>query len=688
MKPALLLIDLQYDYLNRPELAPPVPVLLLKVAQLLTVCRAQGLPILHAHTRINHDGMTRMAHLKHNNIWWCVDGTPGAASPPEAEPLPGEAVFFKQGFNAFVDPELHAHLAQHKTDTLIVAGVHLHACVRETVLAAYQVGLRVLVIDDAVASYDLLHAEITREYLSARSIEFLTIVELSNHLEKPAVLPVVFSNDAEPAAFVNGRWLAGETGAQWERRNPACWDKRLDVVSAASSKQIDAAVAAAARSQRRWVENSAEVRAEYLSRFAIALAARTDLLVQAMVTEVGKPLAEARNEVARAVKLLHSAIHSFGNTSGWIDCAEGVRVRRAPLGVVAAVTPFNHPLAIAIGKLGPALALGNAVVWKPAPQAIMTTRLVIAALREVNLPDGLVGVVFGDGHTAQQLARHPQIAAVTVTASISAGRQLALICGAGLKSLQAELGGNNAVVVMEDIDPTSIARDLAISAFGFAGQRCTAGRRILVERANFAAMLTALTEETAKLCVGEPGDIDTTVGPLISRTQQQAVARAVLSAHHAGARILCGGTVPADLTHGCWYVPTLVTDIAPESPLFREETFGPVAVVHPFTTIEEAISLVNAVPHGLVATLYSHHAAAQRHFLTAIEAGVLKLNKIPTGVHHEVPFSGWKASGIGPPEHGRWDEEFYTRAQALYGFTRPIDVFNLKVMIPTAHCSG
>lgn len=664
MKPALLVVDVQNDFLNRPGLVPARALLIERLARLAGGARSLGVPVLHVHTRTDRDGINRMAHLKRQDAWICVEGAPGAESPPEVGPLAGEAVFTKSVFDAFSDSALSAHLAGLGVDTLIIAGLYMHACVRETALAAYENGFRVLVAGDAVSTYDPLHGEITRRYLAGRGMAFLSTEELIRRMGGALPRPAVRAE----GAWIDGRWRPAEGGMQWGRRNPSRWDESLGEVGEASDALIESAVVGAARNQPAWAALGAEGRAAHLRLFAQALENRQAALTQAMITEIGKPLRDAEAEVARAVELIHGAIELFGTPRPWPIHGKNVCSRRAPVGVVAAVTPFNHPVSIAVGKLAPALALGNAVVWKPSLAATMTTRLVVEALAEAEVPQGLVAVVFGDGRTAQRLAGQPEVTAVTVTASIAAGRQMAMLCGDALKPLQAELGGNNAVVVMGEVDIARVAREIALSAFSFAGQRCTAGRRILVERSSYARLVDALAAATEALPVGEPVEDSTVVGPLVSKEQQEAVARAVAGARRAGARVVCGGEVPKEFTHGCWYAPTIVTDAAPASALFREELFGPVAVVHPVTDIEEALELVNAVDHGLVATLYSGDEAVQRRFIAEVRAGVVKLNCPPAGVHADAPFGGWKASGLGPPEHGVWDEEFYTRAQALYGF--------------------
>lgn len=684
----LLLVDLQQDFLARPGLTPPATILVKQLAALLAAWRGLGLPVVHSHTLIQPDGGGRMPHWQRAGRWDCVEGSAGALPPPALAPLPGETVLSKPFFSAFGNEQLEPLLKKLEAEILVVAGIYTHACVRATVLDAYQNHFQVWVAADGIASDDLLHADLTVRYLEQRACQFLQGDDIlrrlgSRGMEMLAGAEIMarinaaegnaevtaFSLEAD-AAWVGDRWLAGGEGTIWERRNPARWSELLGGAAQASDSQIEQAVVAAAQAQRLWAVRTPGERGTCLTTFAQALKARGETLIQAMVTELGKPSGDAGREVDRAVELTRLAIADFCTLRQWQECAKDVYARRQPVGVVAAITPFNHPLAIAISKLIPALALGNAVVWKPALPALRTTQLVIEAFADAGLPHGLVTVALGDGYVAQRLARHPLVARVSITASIAAGRQLALACGAALKPLQAELGGNNAAVIMGDAEVSRIADEIAHSAFSFAGQRCTAARRILVEHGRYRALIEALVAATRALHVGDPGQAATDVGPLISRARQQAVAATVACAVNSGARVLCGGGVPIGFEEGCWYAPTLVTGSTPDSALFREETFGPVAVIHPFTDIGEAIALVNSVPHGLVATLYSDDEFTQRQFLAGAEAGVIKLNCAPAGVHAEAPFGGWKDSGFGPPEHGPWDEEFYTRVQALYGWAR------------------
>ncbi|MDQ4134139.1 MAG: aldehyde dehydrogenase family protein, partial [Actinomycetota bacterium] len=256
---------------------------------------------------------------------------------------------------------------------------------------------------------------------------------------------------------------------------------------------------------------------------------------------------------------------------------------------------------------------------------------------------------------------HPAVSAVSLTGSSPTGARAARACARWLKPLQAELGGNNAAVVLAGADLDRAAGDLAASAYSFAGQRCTAARRLIVEKGIEADFLDRFETAVKVMELGDPHDPSTVVGPVISRRQQRRLLGLL-----DGERALLGGGVPAELAAGCFLRPALVRPGSPDHQIVREETFGPVAVLLTAKNREEAFALANAVPQGLIAALYSDDPDDQRRFLAVAQAGSLKLNRPTTEVSPSAPFGGWKQSGLGPPEHGRWALDFYTRPQAVY----------------------
>lgn len=473
-----------------------------------------------------------------------------------------------------------------------------------------------------------------------------------------------------PVACVAGKWLEARGDACWEHRNPSRWDEILGQVPVGTAAVVESAAVAASRAQGSWARTPHQTRVGILFAWADRLSRREHDLARVLATEIGKPVADGRAEVRRAVDLLHLAGRLFPGEPPWTSCAGNrVSVRRCPLGVVGLITPWNNPVAIPVGKLAPALLFGNGVVWKPAVQAPLAARILLETLLESGVPEGIANLVFGDSDTAQHVIARPEIAALSVTGSSKTGGEVAALCSRLLKPVQAELGGNNAAVVMADCDWEAVAGELAVAAFGFAGQRCTATRRLIVATAVYDAFEEALVEAVRRLKIGDPHDPATQVGPLVSRAQQEKIVRIVNQARQEGGHLLLGGAIPDQLTAGCWFQPTLIRPAGPGDSVVQEEGFGPVAVVQAARDLDEALNLCNGVRQGLIASLYTRDPAAQRCFIEKVQAGVVKFNQPTLDVNPEAPFGGWKASGLGPPEHGLSDREFYTRPQALYGWS-------------------
>jgi len=664
----LLLLDVQLDFLDRPGLSPPAARLADRIRTLLEGCRARGVPVLHVRTVIRADGSDRMPHWKNAGIWACVEGTPGALPPAGLLETEGEPIFRKQFFSAFGAPGLEARLRELNPGPLLIAGLYLHACVRATALDAYERGYDVRIVDDAVGSTEPVHAEITRCYLAERAARFVETRELLARLDGAREADTALPGDVFPVACIGGKWRAASTHRRMLCRQPSDLRVRIGEVPFAGLTEVTAAAELASQTRHEWGQRSPEERAGRLRSFATRLAERESELTLLLVREIGKPRGEAQAEVRRAVAHVEGAIRRISTVDAAIDGpSSDTRVRHCPVGTVGLVTPWNNPLAIPVGKIAPALAFGNAIVWKPASRAPRAALAILAALWDGGLPPDLVSLVFGEADTARCMIAHPGIDALSVTGSTQTGRCAAALCAQHGKPLQAELGGNNAAIVLADCDVAAEARGLALAAFGFAGQRCTATRRIIVERSLVPRFTEALVAAVQRLVVGDPEDPDTQVGPLVSPEHREGVAAALERAVADGARILCGGGPPPGLAHGCYFLPTLVAGLRPDASLAQEETFGPIAVILQASDLDDAIRIANGVPQGLVASLCTQDAAARERFAERIEAGILKLAPGALAVHPDAPFGGWKASGIGPPEHGDWDREFYTRPQAVYG---------------------
>lgn len=626
MTPILLLVDLQRDYLQAAGLTPAAGDIVENAAALLEGCRAAQVPALHVWTTITREVDRRMPHWRRAGKWSCVEGEPGHQPPLRLMPMATEPVVHKQFFSAFSSNALAGLIAEWKATTLIIAGVHLHACVRQTALDAYAQGFEVWVAEDAVGSDDPLHAAITRRYLESRAAQFAPVEEILRRVRQ--------ANPKSEVAPIVEHSSAGITSATRDAR--AAWPS--------------------------WCGTEAKHRGAMLERLAILVEQKVAAWAERMAAEIGKPIVYGRTEVARSADLVRSIARQPATETN-----PGLRIaRRRALGVVAVITPWNNPVLIPMGKVAAALFYGNAVVWKPAPAAEPIADEIVSCLRQAGCPDGLVRIVRGGSREAAALMSDPGVDAVTLTGGMQAGYCAQEICGRRHIPLQSELGGNNAAIVWRDADLNLAARSIADGAFGQAGQRCTANRRAIVHESCYAAFLELLTRETARLPLGDPLDVATRIGPMISARESRRVAALLGRAAQAG-QILSpheGHAIHGDPER--FHSPTIVCCDDPTHEIVQEETFGPVLVVQRAANWIEAMQLCNGVRQGLAAAVFTTCHETQDRFLDQAQAGILKINQSTADADVTLPFGGWKASGVGPPEHGIADREFYSRHQAVY----------------------
>lgn len=643
-RPALLLIDVQQDYLSRAGLLPDKAVLETALAALLNAAREQHWPVLHVQTRVAADSSDAMPHWKDAGRVACLGASPGAEPPASLAPQSGEKVFFKRFYSGFEDPQLLAHLHKIGVDNLIVAGLYTHACVRSTILDAYAHGFTVFLATDCVASYDPEHSDLTLEWLGSRAATCLPMVDI---LAKFSHAPRSMRAVGKPT---------------WLHRNPADWSTILGEVKLSRESEIASTVERVTLHRHKWRTVPLSERAARLAAWRSSLSQNQDRWVDLLIREVAKPRTDAEAEVRYGLALLDDVCLQLGAD----EATQSGRVRYRPHGLVGLITPWNNPFAIPIGKIAPALGYGNGVVWKPALPASGLSQALHESLAQVGL-DQAVGLVTGDALSGHLLVQAADVGAISFTGSVSAGRQLARRCGRLMRPLQAELGGNNAAIVLADADLNAVAQELALAMFSFAGQRCTAIRRLIVAREVFVSFAEALRAAVEALNVGSPSESGTHIGPVISKMRQTELLAAAQAAVASGARLLTGGSVPKHCPEvGCWIAPTVLTDLAPDSSIAREEMFGPVVALMSAADVEQAIALHNQVEHGLLGALFSRDQACQARFLAEAQAGILVVNQARPAFAGSGPFVGWKASGYGPPEHGRWNREFYTRVQAVY----------------------
>lgn len=418
----------------------------------------------------------------------------------------------------------------------------------------------------------------------------------------------------------------------------------------------------ARKAQLDWGRGPATARAQALADSADAVAHASDELTDLMVREVGKPLVESRGEVARAVSILRYFAQQVFDPVGSVhepSMAGLLFTRRRAHGVAGLVTPWNFPLAIPLWKAAPALAFGNAVILKPAPEATAVALRLGELLARI-LPPDLFSVLPGEVETGQAVVRGADV--VSFTGSSAGGRAVAADAASRQIPCQAEMGGQNPAVVLPDADLDSTAQQVAAAAMGFAGQKCTATKRVVVvgDPAPFRDALVAAIEA---MSVGDPADPSTTVGPVVDETARDRVIGSARDAVAAGGRVLTGGR-NASAT-GWFAAPTLVEGVPADHTLACEEVFGPIALLQTATTLDEAIATANGVPHGLVAAVYTRDLTAALTAADRLEAGLIKVNAPTTGVDFYLPFGGEKGSSIGPREQGKAAQEFYTTTHTV-----------------------
>lgn len=448
--------------------------------------------------------------------------------------------------------------------------------------------------------------------------------------------------------FIGGTWRAGASGQCCEVINPATGDV-IGTVAVADPEDLDAALASAERGFAVWRDVPAFERAAVLKRAAQILRSQSAAIVAAMVAEQGKPLGEANIEAGSAADILEWAAAEAQRLYGWTIPSRQAGVTqmavREPVGPVAAFTPWNFPLNQPTRKLASALAAGCSVVLRASEETPASAANLVRVLEEAGLPPGVVNLVFGGGQMiSRQVIGSPVIRKVSFTGSTPVGRQVAALAGEHLKRLTLELGGHAPVLVFEDADlDDTVARTVA-AKFRNAGQVCTSPTRFLVARPLHEAFVEKFAEATARLVVGDGADPATQVGPLTNERRIAAVERLVADALAKGARLLTGGKRAQ--RPGRFYEPTVLADVPMEAEIMSEEPFGPVAIINPFDTPDEAITEANRLPFGLAAYAYSRRTDLVNAALQRIEAGMVSVN------HHglalaEMPFGGVKESGYG-----------------------------------------
>ncbi|MGW4065690.1 aldehyde dehydrogenase family protein [Amycolatopsis sp. NPDC004747] len=471
--------------------------------------------------------------------------------------------------------------------------------------------------------------------------------------------------DVEPGRlFIGGRWT--ETAGRFDTVDPAT-GRTLTSLARATAADVDAAVAAARQAFEGWAATPGRERARVLHRVADLVRARADELAALESADVGKPISLCRvvdvETVAEQYEYYSALAQGLDGATRQIPIPSHAYTRREPLGVVAAITPFNFPLILSTSKIAPALAAGNTVVHKPAEETSLSALLMAELLAEAGVPDGALNVVTGFGsEIGDALVTHPGVGKIAFTGSTAIGRHAASVAGEHLKPISLELGGNAAHIVFEDADVEQ-AVAAVIKAFVFnTGQFCMGGPRLLVADALHDTVLGALAEAVPHVPVGDPFDPATVVGPMAGERHRAKVEQYVEQARADGGRIVTGGGRP-DLEGGFFFQPTVIADLPAGSRVIREEIFGPVLTVQRFTSEDEAVALANSTPYGLAAGLQTTNLARAHRVAARLQAGIVWVNDWAM-LDPAIPFGGVKDSGFGR-EYGPESLDAYTRTKSV-----------------------
>ncbi|MFY9621037.1 MAG: aldehyde dehydrogenase family protein [Pyrinomonadaceae bacterium] len=474
--------------------------------------------------------------------------------------------------------------------------------------------------------------------------------------------------------YINGQWVPSSSGEWSENRNPADTRDLIGRFPQSSQDDVDEAVAAARQAFDGWRRTPAPKRAELLFKLGEILVRDKQQFTADMTREMGKVLKEAGGDVQEAIDCTYYTAGEGRRLHGFTTPAEMpnkfAMCVRQPVGLCGLITPWNFPMAIPSWKMIPALVCGNTLIIKPAEDTPLSTYNLVKACEEAGIPPGVVNLVMGDGSVVgSRLTDHPAVRLISFTGSTETGRLVASACADRNAICSLEMGGKNAIIVMEDADVDNAVEGAIWGAFGTSGQRCTASSRLIVHKKVYKQFSNKLVERAKALRIGNGADRAVDVGPVINQDAVEKIMNYIdVGRYEDGATLAFGGRrlTKGDYGHGYFIEPAVFTDVAPDMRIAQEEIFGPVTAVIPARSLDEAIEIANGVQYGLSAAIYTQDVNRAFHAMNEMYTGIFYVNSSTIGAEVHLPFGGTKGTGNGHREAGTQVLDIFSEWKSVY----------------------
>ncbi len=467
---------------------------------------------------------------------------------------------------------------------------------------------------------------------------------------------------------INGEWVSPHSGTYSQVTNPADLDDVFAQAPLSDAQDVQAAISACEQAEEKWAQTPAPARGKILYRLADLLEEEAEDLAGILTREEGKTLTEARGEVlysATECRYMASEAYRLTGTTYPSETVGGMVCRvHVPLGTIAAINPWNYPVVTPIRKIAPALACGDTVLFKPAQNTPGTAVRLMELFQKAGVPNGVVNLICGSGSIIGDLiCDAPAVKGISFTGSTAVGRRIAARAGQRMAKIQLEMGGKNPAIVWNPKDMEDCADQIAKSAFGGTGQKCTAISKVIVKREQAQELTDLLIGHAKKMVIGNGMQRGVTLAPLSTKQQYENV-KAYMALAADTATVVYGGKA-LDNMNGYYVMPTIVTGVDGEHRLAKEEIFGPFLIIIPVSSYEEAIYVANNVEYGLASSVFTSEAALVKEYVTKIKSGMAHVNE-QTTVIGSVPFGGMKNSGFGAFSNGDTAKDFYMQDKVIY----------------------